>query len=121
MRGLIIGTLATTMLAGCASMQDRDRNILLGAGTGAGVGALVGSATSGPAGVLVGAAVGAAAGGVLGSLIKPDACYIRNRQGEIWQVPCANQRVRAAACFVGSATGSLTEVPCGRGKFDKYD
>ena len=114
MRGLIVGALAATMLSGCAAMPDRDRNILIGTGVGAGVGALIGSASSGPPGAWAGAAIGAAAGGVVGSLIKDSACYIRNRRGEIWQVPCSDQRIRAEACFVGGSFGSLTEVPCRR-------
>ena len=91
MRGLIVGALAATMLSGCASMPDQDRTILAGATVGA---------------------IGAAAGGVVGSLIKDNACYIRNRRGEIWRVPCTDQRVRAKACFVGTAPSTLTEVPC---------
>ena len=112
MRGLIVGALAATMLSGCASMPDQDRTILAGATVGAGVGALIGSASGGPPGGWAGAAIGAAAGGVVGSLIKDNACYIRNRRGEIWRVPCTDQRVRAKACFVGTAPSTLTEVPC---------
>ena len=114
MRGLIVVALAATMLSACAAMPDRDRNILIGTGVAAGVGALIGSATSGPPGAWAGAAVGAAVGGVVGSLFKDGACYIRNRRGEIWQVPCSDQRTRAEACFVGGSFGSLTEVPCRR-------
>ena len=112
MRGLIVGALAATMLAGCASMPDRDRNGLAGAAVGAGVGALIGSASAGPPGGWAGAAIGAAAGGVVGTLIKDNACYNRNQRGEIWRVPCTDQRVRVTACFVGGSFGSLTEVPC---------
>ena len=112
MRGLIVGALAATMLSGCASMPDQDRVILAGAAVGAGVGALIGSASGGPPGGWAGAAIGAAAGGAVGALIKDNACYIRNRRGEIWRVPCTDQRVRAAACFVGTAPHTLTEVSC---------
>ena len=112
MRGLIVGALAATMLSGCASMPDRDRNGLAGATVGAGVGALIGSASAGPPGGWAGAAIGAAAGGVVGTLIKDNDCYIRNRRGEIWQVPCEDQRIRATGCLVGSFSGTLNEVPC---------
>ena len=114
MRGLIVGALAATMLSGCASMPDRDRNGLAGAAVGAGVGALIGSASAGPPGGWAGAAIGAAAGGVVGTLIKDNACYIRNRRGEIWQVPCEDQRIRATGCFVGGFSGTLNAVPCPR-------
>lgn len=95
-------------------MPDQDRNILAGATVGAGVGALIGSASGGPPGGWAGAAIGAAAGGAVGSLIKDNACYIRNRRGEIWQVPCEDQRIRATGCLVGSFSGTLNEVPCPR-------
>jgi uncharacterized protein YcfJ len=112
MRGLIVGALAATMLSGCASMPDQDRTILAGATVGAGVGALIGSASGGPPGGWAGAAIGAAAGGAVGAFIKDNACYIRNQRGELWRVPCTDQRVRVTACFVGGSFGSLTEVPC---------
>ena len=103
---------AAILLAGCGSMPDRDRNTLIGAGVGAGVGAAIGSASSGPAGTLAGAAIGAVTGGVVGYIITPEACYFRNKRGEIWQVPCEDRRVRAAACFVGHAPYDLRQVPC---------
>ena len=103
---------AALLLAGCASMPDRDRNTLIGAGVGAGVGAAVGSASGGPAGTLTGAAIGAVTGGVVGYIITPEACYFRNKRGEIWQVPCEDRRVRAAACFVGHAPYDLRQVSC---------
>ena len=105
-------TSAAALLACCASMPDRDRNTLFGAGVGAGVGAAVGSASGGPAGTLAGAAIGAVTGGVVGHIITPEACYFRNKLGEIWQVPCEDRRVRAAACFVGHAPDNLRQVPC---------
>src|SRR5664279_2543061 len=112
MRGFLLVVLAAIMLSGCASAPERDRNMVIGAGIGAGIGALIGSASGGPPGGWAGAAIGAAAGGAVGSLIKDNACYIRNRRGEIWRVPCTDQRVRAKACFVGTAPSTLTEVPC---------
>ena len=114
MRALLVVAAAAIMLSGCASAPEQDRNILIGAGVGAGVGALIGSASGGPPGGWAGAAVGAAAGGVVGALVKGNACYFRNKRGELWQVPCEDPRVRSEACFVGSAIGGLSEVPCGR-------
>ena len=108
----LVVALAAILLSGCASMPDRDRNILIGAGVGAGVGALIGSASGGPAGAGVGAAIGGASGGVIASLIRPEGCYIRNRRGELWQVPCHGRTVRASACFVGNEISGLRQVPC---------
>jgi len=114
MRGLPVVAMAAIMLSGCASAPERDRNIMIGAGVGAGVGALIGSATGGPPGGWAGAAIGAVSGGVIGSLVRHEACYIRNRRGELWQVPCHDPRIRSEACFVGNSPGGLSEVPCGR-------
>jgi uncharacterized protein YcfJ len=83
--------LCATVLSGCASIPDRDRNTLIGAGVGAGVGALIGSASAGPAGAWTGAVIGGVTGGVIGYLIRPEGCYIRNKHGELWQVPCRRE------------------------------
>ena len=92
---------AAILLSGCAATPERDRNIALGIGIGAGAGALIGSATAGPTGVWPGAAIGGAAGGLIGSLIRNEACYLRNNRGELWQVPCDGPRVKAHGCFIG--------------------
>jgi len=112
MKSLVLVICVGMMLGGCAAMPDRDRNVLLGAGVGAGVGALVGSATSGPPGAWAGAAIGGAAGAAVGYLIRPEGCFIRNKRGETWQVPCEDRRVRAAACFMGRDPNNLQEVSC---------
>lgn len=113
MRGLLVAILAATMLSGCAAAPERERNMLIGAGVGAGVGALIGSA-SGPPGMWTGAVIGAASGGVIGYFVKNNACYFRNKRGEVWQVACEDPRVKAEGCFVGNSTSNLSEVPCGR-------
>jgi hypothetical protein len=113
-RKLLILATAAILLAGCSGMPDRDRNIVIGAGAGAGVGALVGSAVGGPPGGWIGAGVGGATGGVIASLIEPDACYYRNRRGELWQVPCEHPAPGAAACYIGNRHGRLDEVTCPR-------
>jgi uncharacterized membrane protein len=112
MRGFLLVVLAAIMLSGCASAPERDRNMVIGAGIGAGVGALIGSASGGPPGGWAGAAIGAATGGTIGAMVGHQACYIRNKRGELWQVPCEDTRVRSEACFVGSAIGGLSQVPC---------
>jgi len=113
MRGLLLVCLAAITLSGCASAPDRDRNVLIGAAAGAGIGAVIGSASSGPPGAWAGAAIGAAAGGVVGYFVRDNACYFRNKRGEIWQVPCEDTRVRAEACFVGWP-GAQNQVDCRR-------
>jgi len=112
MRGLSIGLLAAAVLSGCSSAPDRDRNVLVGAAAGAGVGALIGSASGGPAGMWAGAAIGAASGGVIGYFVTNNACYFRNKRGEVWQVACEDPRVRAEACFIGNGPNWLTQVDC---------
>ena len=100
------------VLSSSASASEFERNVLLGAGLGAGVGALIGSAT-GPGGAAVGAAIGGVSGGVIVFIIRPDGCYIKNRRGELWQVPCHGRTVRSAsACFIGNELSGLRQVPC---------
>ena len=113
MRRLLVVLLAAVTLAGCASAPDRDRNIAIGVLAGAAVGAAI--ASGGGSSVLTGAAIGGATGGVIGALIRDPACYVRNRRGEIWQVPCM-PRARYAynTCYVGTSVSSLTEVDCPR-------
>jgi hypothetical protein len=112
MRRLLGGVLLTLILSGSATASDFERNILLGAGAGAGVGALIGSAAGG-AGTVVGAAVGAVSGGVIVFLIRPDGCFIQNRRGEIWQVPCRGRTVQnVSACFIGNELSGLRQVSC---------
>jgi len=108
----LVVALAAVVLSGCAAAPERDRNTLIGAGVGAGVGALIGSASGGPPGAWVGAAIGAASGGAIGYLVRPEGCYIQNRRGELWQVPCHGRTVRAPACFVGNEISGLRQVPC---------
>jgi hypothetical protein len=112
MRGIVAVSLVVTMLAGCASVPQRDRNILAGAGIGAGVGALIGHASGGPPGAWAGAAIGAVSGGAIASLIPHDGCYIRNKQGEVWQVPCGDPRFQSEACFVEPAPNDSSQVAC---------
>ena len=112
MRGVVVATMAALFLSGCAGAPERDRNIMIGAGVGAGVGAIVGSASGGPAGGWAGAAIGAVSGGVVGSFVRREACYIRSRHGEMWQVPCGAPRSRSELCFVGNSPWNVTQVPC---------
>jgi hypothetical protein len=114
MRGFLVIVLSATMLAGCASVPQRDRNIMAGAAIGAGVGALVGSASGGVPGRWAGAAIGTVSGGAIASLIPHDGCYIRNKQGEVWQVPCGDPRFRSEACFVDGAPNNISRVSCWR-------
>jgi hypothetical protein len=96
---------ATAALTGPATASEFERNVFTGAVVGAGIGALGGGA--------VGAAIGGAAGGVIVFLIRPDGCFIQNRRGELWQVPCRGRTVRgASACFIGNELGGLHQVSC---------
>jgi hypothetical protein len=109
MRRFLVIASAAVVLSGCGSVPERDRNILIGTGVGAGVGAAIGSATGN---LLLGAAIGGATGGVVGYLIRPEGCYYRNRQGELWQVSCEGKFAGNAACYVGNDIVGLRQVPC---------
>ena len=114
MRAVLIAALAATILSGCAVSPETERNIAIGTGVGAGVGAGVG--VSIPPGNLaaagIGAGIGAVTGGVIGALVRPKTCYVRNKNGELWQVPCEDTRDTRQACFEGNILGGPSEVPC---------
>ena len=105
---------ASLLLSGCIIYNDVDRTMaqggLYGAGLGAGIGALVGS-SGGPPGAAVGAAIGAGVGGTIGYYVRPEGCYIVNRRGELWRVPC-DARLTADACYVGNEIVGLRQVAC---------
>ena len=68
-RWMLLGgaTMAMSMLAGCATMSNKERGAVIGAATGAAAGAAVGSKNGGTArGAVIGAAVGGAAGAIIG-------------------------------------------------------
>jgi len=73
---LVIAIVVT--LTGCASMSNRDRGVLVGAGAGAAVGGAIGNANDNTAlGALLGAMVGGAAGGVIGNYMDDQAEEMR--------------------------------------------
>ncbi len=61
-------------LVGCASLNNQDRGVLIGAGSGAAIGGIIGSRSGNTAlGALIGAAVGGAAGGFIGNYMDDQA------------------------------------------------
>ena len=89
MKAFLVVAVTGVMLAGCAGMTNREKNITLGAAIGAGAGAAIGAASSGPAGGWAGAAIGGTTGGILGYLLTPpDSCYVRIRGNRLKAVPC---------------------------------
>jgi len=61
-------------VAGCASMSNRDKGVLVGAGAGAAVGGAIGSGSDNTAlGAILGAVIGGAAGGVIGDYMDDQA------------------------------------------------
>jgi len=65
-QALILGTVATLALAGCANMDAQQRGTAQGAAVGAVAGAAIGSVTGGKAGT--GAVIGGALGAIAGNL-----------------------------------------------------
>jgi len=114
MRKFAVFAFTAIVLSGCAASSERDRNILTGITVGAGVGALIGSAAGGPPGTWIGAAAGGAAGGAIGYLIRPEGCFMYNKKGELWQVPCSDQLAMAPGCYVGNEIIGLQPVSCPR-------
>ncbi len=119
MRGFLAVIFLGLALSGCAALPDYQRQALIGAGLGAGAGALIGAsivggaaAAGGPAAIAIGAAVGGAAGGIIAANLGKPACYFRNKRGEIWMVPCEDERIRREACFVGHPVAGVEQVYC---------
>jgi hypothetical protein len=113
MRILLVALLVPSLLSGCTTV---DRNTLTGATVGAGAGALIGLA-GGPSGPAIGAAIGAGVGGAIGYLVRPDGCFVLNRRGEVWRVPCDGRTVRADACYMGNDVRGFRQVDCPAGRY----
>ena len=68
---LAAGTLGTSA---CASMNNKERGAVIGAGTGAAIGGVIGNNTGGTArGAIIGAVIGGAAGAVIGHQMDQQA------------------------------------------------
>lgn len=64
---LALLALAQPVLAGCASLNNKERGAIIGAATGAAAGGAIGNKNGGTArGAIIGAAVGGAAGAIIG-------------------------------------------------------
>src|SRR5688500_20347522 len=75
-RRLLIGVVAagSFALAGCASMSQRERGAVVGAGAGAAVGGVIGNQTGSTArGAIIGAVIGGAAGAIIGHQMDQQA------------------------------------------------
>lgn len=76
MRATITSLLAAGMLvsAGCASMSQKERGAVIGAGAGAAIGGVIGNQTGSTArGAIIGAVVGGAAGAIIGHQMDQQA------------------------------------------------
>lgn len=71
---LALAAVVGTSASGCASMQNRERGAVIGAGTGAAIGGVIGQRTGSTArGAILGAVLGGAAGAVIGSQMDRQA------------------------------------------------
>jgi outer membrane protein OmpA-like peptidoglycan-associated protein len=76
---IAVGLLVSgSMLTGCASLSNKERGAIIGAGAGAAVGGVVGNATGNTArGAIIGAVVGGAAGAIIGHQMDQQAKEIK--------------------------------------------
>jgi outer membrane protein OmpA-like peptidoglycan-associated protein len=73
-RAAIIVAVAAMGLSGCASMSQKERGAVIGAGAGAAVGGVIGNQTGSTArGAIIGAVVGGAAGAIIGHQMDQQA------------------------------------------------
>src|SRR5215210_4498487 len=69
-----VAALAAFGLSACASMSNRERGAVIGAGAGAAVGGVIGNATGSTAkGAIIGAVVGGTAGAIIGHQMDQQA------------------------------------------------
>ena len=76
MRTVVASVLAAGMVvsAGCASMNQKERGAVIGAGAGAAIGGVIGNQTGSTArGAIIGAVIGGAAGAVIGHQMDQQA------------------------------------------------
>jgi len=70
----LIVTAGTLVTSGCASMNNKERGAVIGAGAGAAVGGVIGNNTGSTArGAIIGAVVGGAAGAIIGHQMDQQA------------------------------------------------
>jgi outer membrane protein OmpA-like peptidoglycan-associated protein len=73
--GLLVGG---SLLGGCASLNNKERGAIIGAGAGAAVGSVIGNQTGSTArGAIIGAVVGGAAGAIIGHQMDQQAKEIK--------------------------------------------
>ena len=73
-RAAIVLALSSVFIAGCASLNKKEKGAIIGAGTGATVGGLIGRANGSTAkGAIIGAAVGGTIGAVIGHQMDQQA------------------------------------------------
>jgi outer membrane protein OmpA-like peptidoglycan-associated protein len=79
---LTVAACATTMLGGCASMNNTQRGAAVGAGAGGAIGAVIGNNTGSTArGAIIGAVLGGAAGAVIGHRMDNQANDLKGDLG----------------------------------------
>ncbi|BBF94222.1 hypothetical protein BLTE_29070 [Blastochloris tepida] len=79
MKKILVASAIALALGGCSQYSSRDRAVaggLIGAGTGAAIGA---AATGTGGGALAGGAIGAVAGAAIGAATTPERCYWSRR------------------------------------------
>src|SRR5687768_2059522 len=80
---LTVAACATTLMSGCASMNNRQRGAAVGAGAGGAIGAVIGNQTGSTArGAIIGAVLGGAAGAVIGRRMDNQARDLEGDLGE---------------------------------------
>lgn len=80
---LTVAAMATTLLSGCASMNNTQRGAAVGAGAGGAIGAVIGNQTGSTArGAIIGAVLGGAAGAVIGRRMDNQARDLEGELGE---------------------------------------
>ncbi|HEU4562378.1 MAG TPA: OmpA family protein [Longimicrobium sp.] len=113
---LTVAAMATTLMSGCASMNNTQRGAAVGAGAGGAIGAVIGNQTGSTArGAIIGAVLGGAAGAVIGRRMDNQARDLEGSLGEGAEVERVGEGIAVTfASGILYPFNSVDILPAGR-------
>ena len=118
---LTVATVAASMMAGCASLNNTERGAVVGAGTGGAIGAVIGNQTGSTArGAIIGAVLGGAAGAIIGRRMDRQAQELEGELGQGADVSRVGEGIAVTfASGILFPFNSDQVLPAGRSNLDE--
>ncbi|HEU4452897.1 MAG TPA: OmpA family protein [Longimicrobium sp.] len=118
---LTVATVAASMMAGCASLNNTERGAVVGAGTGGAIGAVIGNQTGSTArGAIIGAVLGGAAGAIIGRRMDRQAQELEGELGQGADVSRVGEGIAVTfASGILFPFNSDQVLPAGRANLDE--